>query len=267
MKISVIIPTYKPSQYIWECLDSLKMQTINYNLFEIIIILNGCKEPYETLIRKYITDSCDDINFKFIQTNISGVSNARNIGLDIACGEYICFIDDDDYVSASYLFELLQNSTPNSIALSNALAFDDRTGFLDQSYPIHKTFVDSKVCSILQAKKYFGGPCMKMIHRDIINNRTFNTGFQNGEDSLFMFLISDQIQQCRFTTNQAIYYRRYRENSAITTKRPFCKVFTNGISLMWEYTKIMLSHPFKYNPIFYITRILAGLHSWIAYFK
>ena len=56
MKISVIIPTYKPKEYIWECLDSLKSQTFDKKEFEIILILNGCKEPYYSEIDKYIME-------------------------------------------------------------------------------------------------------------------------------------------------------------------------------------------------------------------
>ena len=54
MEISVIIPTYKPDYYIWECLDSVKEQTLNKNSFEVLIILNGEKEPHYNNILNYI---------------------------------------------------------------------------------------------------------------------------------------------------------------------------------------------------------------------
>ena len=46
MKISVILPSYKPQEYIWKCLDSLTSQTMDVNEYEIVIVLNGCNEPY-----------------------------------------------------------------------------------------------------------------------------------------------------------------------------------------------------------------------------
>lgn len=102
MKISVIIPTYKPQSYLWECLDSLRNQTFPKSDFEIFLILNGCKDPYQSQIENYllIHEIC---NLRLIQTDQLGVSNARNIGLDCANGDYITFIDDDDYVSPYYL--------------------------------------------------------------------------------------------------------------------------------------------------------------------
>ena len=57
MKISVIMPTYKPDYYIWECLESLKKQNIDKKLFEVLIILNGEKEPFYTSVFKYINEN------------------------------------------------------------------------------------------------------------------------------------------------------------------------------------------------------------------
>ena len=65
MEISVIIPMYKPDYYIWECLDSLKNQTISQNEFEILIILNGEKEPYYSQINNWINEN-NIKNIKFI---------------------------------------------------------------------------------------------------------------------------------------------------------------------------------------------------------
>ena len=59
MKISVIIPTYKPKEYLWECLDSLYNQTLSKQDFEVLLVLNGCDEPYKSNIRKYINNHCD----------------------------------------------------------------------------------------------------------------------------------------------------------------------------------------------------------------
>lgn len=82
MDISVIIPTYKPQSYIWECLDSLKNQTFAKERFEIILVLNGCREPYYSQIHAYIENNLHGYNVNFIQTDQGGVSNARNIALD-----------------------------------------------------------------------------------------------------------------------------------------------------------------------------------------
>ena len=95
--ISVIIPTYKPKAYLWECLDSIANQTISSQNYEVIIVLNGCTEPWAGELEKYISSNMSGLNVNFVNCEEGGVSNARNIALNLAKGEYITFIDDDDY--------------------------------------------------------------------------------------------------------------------------------------------------------------------------
>mgnify|MGYP000013529029 CR=1 FL=1 len=81
-KISVIIPTYAPKDYLWECLGSLENQTLSKDEFEVILVLNGEREPYESLIRKKLP------KYSFASTLLystpNGVSRARNHGMEKA---------------------------------------------------------------------------------------------------------------------------------------------------------------------------------------
>ena len=108
--ISVITPTYKPGSYVWECLDSVYNQTFSGKRYEVIIILNGCNEPYYSQIEEYISSHSDRCAFSLIQTDVPGVSNARNIGIEKSNGTYLTFVDDDDVISENYLEELLNVS-------------------------------------------------------------------------------------------------------------------------------------------------------------
>ena len=108
VKISVIIPTYKPDYTLYECLDSLNNQSFDKNQFEILLILNGDRHPYEQEISNYISTSLLKINYFYCSEK--GVSNARNFGIKVANGEYITFIDSDDWVSENYLDGLLKRS-------------------------------------------------------------------------------------------------------------------------------------------------------------
>ena len=117
MYISVIIPTYKPKAYLWECLDSLIIQSFPKEDFEVILVLNGCDEPYKSAIENYISTKMQRMNINFINTKQGGVSNARNLGLDVARGKYITFIDDDDYISSSYLQDLFNIANRDTISL------------------------------------------------------------------------------------------------------------------------------------------------------
>ena len=262
MKISVIIPTYKPQAYLWECLDSLCGQTFPKSDFEVILVLNGCCEPYDGLIKEYITGH-PEMQWNYIQTDKGGVSNARNIALSEAKGEYIAFVDDDDYFFESYLEELYSKSSIDTIALSNAYAFIDGASdkqldyVMSSAYSKYHTNGKQRSSTV---RRFFSGPCFKLIHKDIINHRLFDTRFKNGEDSLFMFLISDRVKYVDFTSPNAIYYRRYRKNSAITVKKSKSYVIGNSLKMIWAYTITYFRHPFRYNFLRYTQAILGAIH-------
>ena len=265
--ISVIIPTYRPQAYIWECLLSLATQTLPKNLYEIIIVLNGCNEPFHSQIQQYIIDYLSAHQVQLIQTDTGGVSNARNIGLNVAKGKYISFIDDDDYVSPSYLEDLYTLADENTIVLAYPYAFNDGEPNIQLPYRITDAYdycIKHNYNTIdTIARKFFSGPCMKLIPVSFIQDRRFDTRFKNGEDSLFMFLISNKFRALRFTTNQAIYYRRYRIGSAnFSTNR--LQRLINSTRLSLEYTRIYFSNIKQYNFNFYITRILGSIRSIIS---
>lgn len=273
MKISVIVPTYKPQDYIWECLESLATQTLSKDVFEVIIVLNGCGEPWKSDIERYIALNMFDMNIKFIQTDYPGVSNARNIALDTAAGDFIAFIDDDDYVSPTYLSSLLEKAGgTDTIVLSNAIAFND--GFAKDPFPFKLSDVYRKysgrerITLMSKVRKYFSGPCMKLIPVNIIKDRRFDVRFKNGEDSLFMFLISDRIKSIKFSDSSAVYNRRYRQGSAVTSYRSMKDIYKNSVRMMRCYSEIFWSAPLRYNFNFYLTRILADIKVvLIAYVK
>lgn len=260
MNISIIIPSYKPQGYLWECLNSLAAQTLAKDKFEVVLILNGCNEPYCTRIQKYIANTTLKINF--IQTDIGGVSYARNTGLDNAQGEYICFIDDDDYVSPSYLEELLAKASSDTISLCYPYAFNDGEN-TQLKYNITDVYTK---CSSLgkqrfsyNVRRYFNGPCMKLIPMSFIQGRRFDIRFKNGEDALFMFSISDKFKQVDFTSSNAVYYRRYRSNSAVTSKKTIIYRCKNTIFLTGAYITLYLKHPLEYKFTLFINRILANI--------
>lgn len=261
MKISVIIPTYMPQAYLWECLDSMAKQTLNATEFEVLIILNGCKEPFYTDIQEYIGTHLAHLHTHLIQTDQSGVSNARNIGLDKAQGEYITFIDDDDYVSPNYLESLLGKATHDTISLSNTIGFDNQATHIDyyvaQSY---RRWVAQGRQPFYQPRSYMSGPCMKLIHRNIIGDTRFDTTFKNGEDSLFMFNISKNMQWVDFTADDVIYYRRFRKGSASRGRNIADKIH-GAWQLCCAYSRIYWHSPKSYRFEFYITRLLGSIKS------
>jgi len=262
-KISVIIPTYKPKDYIWECLDSLNNQTLDKSLFEIILVLNGCNEPWHSEIEAWQTEH-PELQINLVQTDTPGVSNARNIALDVSNGIFIAFIDDDDYVSSSYLKELLGCSSVNCVGLSNGIFFNDKTHKFNTDCSYGRAFKrlnDLNSPSLFQSRVFFNGPVLKLIHRDIIGNRRFDCRFANGEDNLMMFNISDRVKSVKFTSPEAVYYRRVRVNSATTSKRNLFQKAKNSFKLMGQYLKYLSNNPSGYNLTFVASRFAAEIKS------
>ena len=104
--ISIIVPLYNKDQYIKRCLLSILNQT--YNDFEIIIINDGSTDNSEQIVREL-----NNKKIRFYTTNNKGVSHARNFGIREAKGEYVCFVDADDYVSPNYLSTMIYNMDKN----------------------------------------------------------------------------------------------------------------------------------------------------------
>ncbi len=263
-KLTIIIPTYKPQAYLWECLASLSAQTLSKECFEVLLVLNGCNEPYKSDIESHIAEKMQGVAVRLIQTNTPGVSNARNIGIEEVKGEYIAFIDDDDYVSPTYLEELMSQAAPGTVVFSDVLPFDDETGIISETYFMHCSFlrnasVDSP--SLFGIRALLNGPWGKVFHREIIGEYRFNPRYKNGEDSLMMLEISYAIKHCRFTSDKAVYYYRQRGNSATTASRSFLAKLWNSTKMMLEYTRVLLRMPCRYNYPFVLSRYAATIKS------
>lgn len=259
MIISVIIPTYKPSKYIKDCLNSLHNQRLDSKQFEIIIVLNGCNSPYKEELMNFCK-LYNNLNIKILQTNIKGVSHARNIGIETALGKYICFIDDDDIISTSYLCSLLREIDEHSIVMSNVLTFTSCIGEYNYDY-LSKCYLKNRMNkknTLYKSRSLMSTACCKLIPKYIISNIKFNTRISNGEDSLFMALISKNIKQIKYADKNAIYYRRIRINSASRKKIKFRYYVNNKLHLMFYYLTILIKNPFKYNFPFIATRIFAS---------
>lgn len=258
MKISVIIPTYKPNYYIWECLNSLKLQTLSKNLFEVLIILNGDKEPYYEQISNWI-DKNKIKNMKLLYSEKKGVSDARNLGLEESMGDYICFIDDDDYISENYLKNFYCTLDERSLFIANLQNFYEN----EKNIPLlEKKYKKSDVTTnILKYRKEFSYIGAKIIPKRIIENVRFDPKYKNGEDSLFMLKISKNIEQIKTKDANSIYWRRIRKNSSNFKKKRISYILKNLFNLLNEYLSIFFKK--EYNKKFVFIEILALLKGGI----
>lgn len=104
-KISVIVPVYKAEEYLHRCVDSILAQT--FQDFEVLLIDDGSPDRSGEICDEYARK---DRRVRVFHKENGGVSSARNMGLDHARGEYICFVDSDDWVELSYLDTIMRKS-------------------------------------------------------------------------------------------------------------------------------------------------------------
>ena len=109
MKFSIIVPVYNVEDYIIKCLESIYNQT--YKNFEVIIVDDGSMDNSTLLIKKYIKDKN---NFIYYRKENGGLSDARNYGLKFITGNYLIFIDSDDYINKELLYNLNEEIKKNN---------------------------------------------------------------------------------------------------------------------------------------------------------
>lgn len=108
IKFSIIVPVYNVEKYLNTCLESIVKQT--YNNYEVIIVCDKCDDNSEMIVDYYIKK----YNWKKIYEKNTGLSKARNIGIEIAAGDYLIFLDGDDYLNDNFL-ETINSSLDDDI--------------------------------------------------------------------------------------------------------------------------------------------------------
>lgn len=213
--ISVIIPIFNAQEHLSECLDSVLTQTLGN--IEVICINDGSTDDSLTILQKYAKK--DNRIVMHTQKN-SGVSVARNVGLDLAQGECVVFVDADDYIDRTMLSVLWDNYQK-----TNA----DIIVFGGQTFPIHIEWINRKMTTrniIYQYDSFnalfyeFGSiPFMvnKLIKRSMLikNNIHFSTNLALGEDQVFYFSLFPRARKIQYIDNKFYYYRVENKNSAM----------------------------------------------------
>lgn len=181
-QISVIVPVYNVEQYLSRCIDSVLAQT--FTDFELLLIDDGSKDNSGIICDEY---AGKDKRIRVFHKENGGVSSARNLGLDVACCEWITFIDSDDYVEDNFLEELFQ-STNSDLKIGGYTTFGEKA-----SKENYKTSVINKdkigICLSKCLNDYiFRVPWAKLFRLSIINNSRlrFDSRMKIGEDTIFV---------------------------------------------------------------------------------
>lgn len=214
--VSVIIPVYNVEKYLNKCLDSVLEQT--YKNIEIILIDDGSRDESGAICDKYVQND-ERIICKHIANQ--GVSNARNLGLDIANGEYITFVDGDDYLDVD-MIEKMMDVMDNQDLVVCGICQVELDGNKKNIYGTGKKY-DYTKREVIQGffdvpiiKDFMYGPFNKIYVGSLIGDLRFSTDLRMGEDFLFVFeyiMRCNKIRICDY----CLYNYVKRENSAMTS--------------------------------------------------
>ncbi|MGL5150605.1 MAG: glycosyltransferase family 2 protein [Clostridium sp.] len=219
-KISIIVPVYKVELYLEKCIDSILNQT--FKDFELILVDDGSPDRCGEICDEYAKK---DNRIKVIHKENGGLSSARNAGLDIAKGEYIGFVDSDDWIEVN-MYEVLYNlCCDNDADIVSCKALN-----LYEGKDIVKRFNEKKIklyegkINILDAhynREFNFSLCTKLIKTKKINKLRFKEGMIS-EDVIFMIKLYNQIERLVYTTEQKYIYFHRKESittSGISFKR------------------------------------------------
>lgn len=220
IRYSVIIPAYNAERTIRRCLDSLV--SIVRDDVELLVINDGSKDGTGEICQEYAERYS---NVHYLYKENGGVSSARNMGLDEATGEYILFVDSDDFVTEEY-FEISDNVTrtqPDFVLLSRYIYNGKRliphtTGMRDQ---ITETFEStSELLSRALEKQLLNAPSSKIFKRNIIEKNTirFDERLPIGEDKVFVVQYIMHASTA-LTADQTVYVLSVENEESLSRKK------------------------------------------------
>ncbi len=217
MRYSVIIPVYNAEKTLRRCLDSLLEQ--NCADAEIILVNDGSKDDSEAICEEYAGNYCNVCCFS--QPN-SGVSAARNAGLDVAQGEYILFVDSDDYVADSFFSVIREAIGLQAVDLLHFSYATFKNGRIEEHKLPRREYTGGKMEKALQqaiCDKSLNSPWAKAYRRDIIekNQIRFPIGISIAEDRLFNMEYALQVQS--YLTLDTVGYYLSLENEQSLSRR------------------------------------------------
>lgn len=184
-RISIIIPVYGVEKYIKKCIESVQKQS--FKDFEAILVDDGSKDSSILLAKEIIGN---DSRFKIIHKENGGLASARNYGLKHAKGEYIAFLDSDDYVEPDFLLKPYQKITAENadICIFNMNYIDINGNILKVSKSDLNAYY-KKNDFLISKYTIFNFACDKLFRKSLFNKIQFNENIKTYEDVYVTFRI------------------------------------------------------------------------------
>ena len=215
-KISVIVPVYNVENYLERCVESILHQT--YTNFELILINDGSTDS-SGQICDHLANQYENIKVYHIEN--AGVSNARNVGIQLAMGSWVTFIDSDDFVTQDYLATLASAVEGVNVGFVIAPLHHIKNGIVTDLPPhsgkteLWSTEETMKELLMTTRTSFF--PVAKLFKRVLLADEKFNTNYHLAEDALFLTELLLKTRCSSVFIDKPIYYYDHREGSATTS--------------------------------------------------
>lgn len=211
MKISVIVPVYNVYDYLDKCLNSLANQTIHD--FEVIIVNDGSTDNSQEIIDKYVSENSN--MHSFIKKN-GGLSSARNYGIEKANGDYILFLDSDDYYEPNTIEVLIKEASTDDDIIAFRMYIDEKKEIKKGNIELAEFIYNDKIAPSKRLLLYNPSACDKMFKKELFENLKFVTG-KYYEDLGTIPLFAMYTDKIKFT-NHYLYHYLKREDSIMNKK-------------------------------------------------
>lgn len=209
--ISIIVPIYNVESYLVECLESLLLQTVLEK--EIILVDDGSTDGSLAICQDYANRYG---NIKLISQTNQGQSVARNVGMDCAQGDYICFMDSDDYLTEPEALEQALNRLQIEQADIVIFGYDVVYPTKTTSSSLTPEVIDRKTAIYYQVTNRLSGMVWaRLFRREVLEGCRFPVG-RIAEDNLFSYQAFEKSQRIVLMTERYYAHRRW---SGSTTQR------------------------------------------------
>lgn len=211
--VSIIVPVYNLEGYVDNCLNSLVNQT--YKNIEILCIDDGSTDKSAEVIKSFAEK---DSRVIYVYKENGGVSSARNLGLDMFKGDYVMFVDGDDYLhpQAIDLFVDCISVTNCDIVCADAIKTDVVVSEFSKILKNSFELINIKVLYSNVAERAFAVVWAKIYRREVLNGFRFPLSIKYGEDTNFMLKVLAENPKLA-KINSKVYYYYSREMSAETS--------------------------------------------------
>ncbi len=214
-KISVIIPVYNMEHYLERCLNSVIQNT--YQNLEIICVDDGSIDKSLSILRDYASE---DSRINVITKKNGGVSSARNTGMDMMTGEFLAFVDPDDYLHPQY-FELLLRAYQQT-ACDMIVCGHQRVGELEEAPRKHKLINTEGNAAVITCREHFLNGTLRsfcwgrLIRKGCVSNLRFHEEIHFAEDAVFIGELWEENEKLTCCVlEEQLYYYYQREGSLV----------------------------------------------------